>query len=70
MSLELITPTKHADPLFVVRTETERIRAHLDRSKQQVIYLDLLANMLTTEQFVTQLEQFKNRSVPIVFLIG
>jgi 23S rRNA (pseudouridine1915-N3)-methyltransferase len=66
----LLTPTKHADPTYVVRTETERIRAYLDKSKLTVIYLDIAANTCTTEQFALQLSQLKNRSVPIILLVG
>jgi 23S rRNA (pseudouridine1915-N3)-methyltransferase len=53
-----------------MRTETERIRAYLDKSKFQVIYLDIAANACTTEQFALQLSQLKNRSVPIILLVG
>ena len=70
MSLELLAPTKHADPAYVLRTESERICAYLDKSKQQVIYLDIAADMRTTEQFALQLAQLKNRSTSVVLLIG
>jgi 23S rRNA (pseudouridine1915-N3)-methyltransferase len=70
VSLELLIPTKHADPAYVVRTETERIRAYLDKSKLQVIYLDIVATSCTTEQFALQLSQLKNRSIPVIFLVG
>jgi 23S rRNA (pseudouridine1915-N3)-methyltransferase len=66
----LLTPTKHADPTYVVRTETERIRTYLDKSKLTVIYLDIAANACTTEQFALQLSQLKNRSIPVILLVG
>jgi 23S rRNA (pseudouridine1915-N3)-methyltransferase len=70
VSLELLTPTKHSDPTYVVRTESERIRAYLDKSKQQVIYLDIGADTCTTEQFALRLTQLKNRSTPVILLVG
>lgn len=63
-------PTKHADPAYVLRTETERIRTYLDKSKQQIIYLDIGADTCTTEQFALRLAQLKNRSTPVILLVG
>jgi 23S rRNA (pseudouridine1915-N3)-methyltransferase len=68
--LELVSPTKHADSAFVIRTETERIRVLLERSKQSVVYLDIIAAPISTEDLVFLVKQLKNTATPIIFLIG
>ncbi len=70
VELELIVPTKHKDPDFIVRTESERISAILKKAKTRVIYLDIVAKTLSTEALSEYIQELQVSATPVVFLIG
>ena len=70
VELELIAPTKHKDPDFIIRTESERILATFKKGKTRVIYLDIAAKTLSTEALSEYIQELQVSAIPIVFLIG
>ena len=70
VELELISPTKHKDPKFIIRTESERILTIVKKSKTRVIYLDIGAKTLSTEALSEYIVELQVSATPVVFLIG
>ena len=70
VELELISPTKHKDPTYIIRSETERILLLLKKQKLRVIYLDIYAKTISTEDLEVEMNRMKSAGVSIIFLIG
>lgn len=70
INLKPIKPISHTNPEYIKVKETLLLIETLKKIKWTIILLDERGNSLSTHAFTEMLEQWKNESENIIFIIG